>query len=196
MIRALFLPRLRAGLSRFWRADSGSQSVEAVLVAPMVLFAIVFCYSYFAAFEAKSRANKAAYTISDYISRQTAAVDQDFIDGMADIYRFLNNDGDVGLRVTTVVFTTAENPDGEYKIVWSAVSGTGYTALAEGDEAVILDRLPYLAQGQQMVVIETTRNWESVFNTRLAEVSFSDFVTTTPRFAPQVVWETPDAPAS
>lgn len=91
-MRKLF-QNCRAALTRFRRSEDGLLSVEAALCFPLLFTGLIISYSYFTAFEAKGRANKAAYTLSDYVTRQTEAVTPDFIEGLADIYAFLNNDG-------------------------------------------------------------------------------------------------------
>ncbi|WP_439104220.1 TadE/TadG family type IV pilus assembly protein [Celeribacter marinus] len=179
---------LKHCIKAFRRTDDGSMSVEAVMVMPLVLSGLMLSYGWFSAFEAKARANKAAYTISDYVTRQTEAITPEFIEGLGDIYRFLNHENNVSLRVSSVRWSTADNDNGEYKLIWSSATGN-YAALEAADVVDIEHRLPILTDGGEVVVVETERPWAAPFNVGLGEIAFTDFVTTTPRFASQVTYD-------
>lgn len=175
---------------RFARADQGSTAIEAILVAPALIVLIMFCYTYFAAFEAKSAANKANYTVSDYLSRQTDAVDVDFLDGLAELYRFLTNEGDIDMRTSAVQYVAgdSESDPGSYEIVWSHGYG-GFNAYTDNDIGAIEDRLPLLADGEEVLLVQTSRPWTPYYRVGLASLDFYDVVTTKPRFASQVVFD-------
>ncbi|WP_417257762.1 TadE/TadG family type IV pilus assembly protein [Celeribacter sp.] len=179
---------LKNSLNAFRRSDEGSMSVEAILVTPLLLTSVMLSYGWFTAFDAKARANKAAYTISDYVTRQTDAITPEFIEGLGNIYRFLNNEGDIALRVSSVRWSTSDDEDGDYELLWSAATGT-YSALEDADISDISERLPILTDGGEVIVVETVRPWTAPFNVGLGEVFFSDFVTTTPRFSTQIAYD-------
>ncbi len=179
---------LKHSMNAFRRTDEGSMSVEAVLVTPLLLTALMLSYGWFTAFEAKARANKAAYTISDYVTRQTTAITPEFIAGLGDIYKFLNNEGDISLRVSSVRWSTANDEDGAYELLWSAAAG-GYTAMDDSDITGITDRLPILTDGGEVIVVETERPWSAPFEIGLDGITFADFVTTTPRFSSQITYD-------
>lgn len=188
-MRKLF-QNCRAALTRFRRSEDGLLSVEAALCFPLLFTGLIISYSYFTAFEAKGRANKAAYTLSDYVTRQTEAVTPDFIEGLADIYAFLNNDGDVSIRVSSVQWTEVKN-EGEYKLVWSDAHGN-LEALTDETLSKIEARLPIMSKGAEVIVVETMRHWNAPFLVGLGEVEFYDLITTMPRFATKVAFEDPD----
>lgn len=171
--------------------DDGSMSIEAVLVAPLVLIGVLFTYTYFTAFQVKAAANKAAYTISDYISRQTESVDANFMEGLGDIYGFLTNNDDEAVRVSSVMWIEDDaNPEeGEYHLEWSyAVDGD--IALTDATLPALEEKLPLMTNGQTVLLVETSTTWSPIFDVGLDILDFEDVVTTKPRFATQVVFDT------
>lgn len=183
------MKRARRSIARYHRGDAGLLSVEAALTFPVLFMGLIISFSYFAAFEAKTRANKSAYTLSDYVTRQTEAVTPDFIDGLADIYRFLNNDGDVSIRVSAVKWTEVDG-EGKYVLSWSDAEGD-FEPLSEATLGEVEPRLPIMSKGAEVVVVETKRFWNAPIKAGLGEMEFYDFVTTMPRFATQVPFEDP-----
>lgn len=179
---------LRRLLQRFSHDEAGSVAIEALIVAPALIFTLMACYTFFSAFEAKARANKANYTISDYISRQTDTIDDTFMGGLADLYRFLNNDGDIDMRVSAVQFVIDQDENESFKLVWSYATG-GYEKLTDITLVDIEERLPLMADGEEVIVVETQRGWVAPFNAILSEMNFEDIVTTKPRFASQVIYD-------
>ena len=179
---------LRKLTKAFHRDEAGSTSLEAMFMAPFLIFLIMFIYTFFLAFEAKTRANKANYTISDYISRQTDTIDANFLDGLGELYKFLNNEGDISMRVSAVQFVIDEDENEYYEMVWSYGIGD-YSALSGEGVSVLEPRLPLMVDGEEVVVVETLRPWMPLFRVGLAELEFADIVTTKPRFASQVVFD-------
>lgn len=179
----------RSLLARFRMRDEGSLSVEAVLVTPLLFTGLMISYGWFSAFRAKADATKAAFTLSDYISRQTNTVTPEFIDGMGALYAFLNNDGDTSLRVSAVRWSTAENQDGQYELVWSRGVGAFPDLSSVGE---IEARLPLMSDGAEVVVVETERHWDAPFDMDLENFRFYDIAITSPRFATQVVYDSGD----
>ncbi|NIY78223.1 MAG: hypothetical protein HWE33_09835 [Rhodobacteraceae bacterium] len=179
---------LRKLTKAFHRDEAGSMSLEAMFMAPFLIFLLMFIYTFFAAFEAKTKANKANYTISDYISRQTDTIDANFLDGLGELYKFLNNEGDISMRVSAVQFVIDEDENEYYEMVWSYGIGD-YSALSGDGVSVLEPRLPLMADGEEVVVVETLRPWMPLFRVGMAEMEFADIVTTKPRFASQVVFD-------
>lgn len=178
----------RRTLRRFSREEDGSASLEAILMVPFLVIILMFCYTYFAAFEAKARANKANYTISDYLSRQTDTIDDTFMGGLADLYRFLNNDGDIDMRISAVQYVVDDSGNESHELVWSYATGD-YTKLTDATLSDVEDRMPLLADGEEVLVVETQREWTPLFRVGLPVMAFADIVTTKPRFASQVIYD-------
>lgn len=172
---------------RYKNNTQGSMSIEAVLTLPLLLLGLLFSYTYFAAFQVKSTANKAAYTVSDYMSRQTDSIDSDFIEGLASIYGFLTNTGTYTLRVSSVTWSETDG-DGAYELEWSYAADSG-DALTDETLSDIEDSIPSLTSGETVLIVETTTDWAPIFEVGLDSVTFSDFVATKPRYATQVTFD-------
>ena len=172
---------------RFKRGEQGSMTVEAIIVLPTVIFGLLFVYTYFSAFQVKSMANKAAYTVSDYLSRQTEPVDATFIEGLADIYGFLTNTGNKGLRISSFTWSESDG-SGDYELQWSYAAESG-SALTGDTMSEVLPRLPFLVNGETVLLVESTTNWTPIFDVGLTMLPFNDFVATKPRFATQVLFD-------
>jgi hypothetical protein len=160
-------------------------SVEAILILPLIFFGLMLVYTYFSAFQLKGMSNKAAYTVSDYISRQTDPVDSDFIDGLADIYGFLTNTGSNTLRISSIIWAVDGN-DTDYKLQWSYGAND---AAPLTDLSTIEHRLPNLRLGETVLIVEASNDFTPIFDVGLEIVSFADFVATKPRFATQVLFD-------
>lgn len=153
---------------------------------PFIILLLMFVYTNFAAFEAKSRANKAAFSIADYVSRQTDPIDTNFVTGLGDIFKFLNNEGDIGLRVSAVTWASQGDGSHAYVLDWSSATGS---LSAHPASTNLESRVPLLAPGEQVLVVETSRQWQPLFDVGLGFMDFTDLVTIKPRFATQVVFE-------
>jgi Flp pilus assembly protein TadG len=94
---------LRARLSAYFRNTGGSVSVELVLVTPMLFWAIGASYVFFDGYRQSTVNLKAAYTISDLVSRETAAVNDDYIDSMYNLLQLLTRaQSEVKLRISVI----------------------------------------------------------------------------------------------
>lgn len=172
---------------RFARSERGSLSVEAVFAIPMLVWAITATFVFWDAFKTLNIAQKATYTVADMLSRETTAIDPDYMTSIHELFEFLAGDaGDNALRVTVVRMT--QDPDTLVKtaeLVWSQGVGgiKGYQ-----DLTVIRSRLPDMAAGDQMIVVETEQEWSPAFTVGLASYRFREVALARPRFAPQLVW--------
>ena len=74
---------LRQAGKRFCTSERGTAPVEAVIVTPLLFWWYLASYQYFDAFREKNASQKAAYAISDLISRETEEIDTAYIERMA-----------------------------------------------------------------------------------------------------------------
>lgn len=172
---------------RFARTENGSLSVEAVFALPMLVFAITATFVFWDAFKTLNISQKGTYTIADMLSRETNAVDADYLTSMHEVFDFLaGENGDNAIRVSVVTLRTNEATDRpEMLLVWSQGVGgvAGYT-----DLSVIQDRLPTMSLGEQLIVVESEQEWSPAFSVGLASYRFREVAISRPRFAPQLVW--------
>ena len=81
-------------IRKFTRDEGGTATTEAVLVFPMLIWALMAMAIYFDAFRVRSVNLKAAYTISDMISRENPFVGPNYISGLNTVYDFLADSSD------------------------------------------------------------------------------------------------------
>jgi hypothetical protein len=175
-------------LRRFWGDAEGSLSIEAAIMVPTLAFAMSLMYTAFDAFRFDATNSKAAYTIGDLFSRETDPVDQDFIDGMKDIFDYitLSDPADTWLRVSVVRY---DGDDDELKLLWSHVDGN-VTALTQDTLVSIADQIPDMSEEDTVIVVETSMNYVMKMQVGIPDFAFRNLVVTRPRFSSQLCWET------
>jgi hypothetical protein len=171
---------------RFRKIEDGSLTVEAVLIVPILVWAITATFVFWDAFKTMTVSQKATYTVADMLSRETSAVDGNYMTAAHELYGYLANSTNNSLRVSVV--TMNEDPDTlerTMELVWSEGVGgmEGYTAIEP-----LKNRVPDMAPGDQLIVVESVQSWSPGFAVGLAEYNFREVAIMRPRFAPQLVW--------
>lgn len=208
---------LRRHLRGFARDESGNVSIEMVIWLPLILFVLGAAVTLFDANRQHAVTVKAAYTISDALSRQTDPIDDAYLDGMNEVLRFLTgSEGGLAMRVTVVRYD-AEND--RYQVDWSrsrgslgdvvsgesALAGNLLSDLSDGTIDMVTDlldtseaavqevlaaKLPDLVNGERVIVLEVASEHRPIIDLpALQPDGFYQFVFTRPRFAPQLLWE-------
>ena len=172
----------------FCRNEKGSLSIEAVLAVPLLVWAITATFVFWDAFKTLNISQKATYTVADMLSRETQDITPAYMTAMHEIFDYLaESDGDNALRVSVVTLT--QDPDTEeesLELVWSEGVGgiDGYD-----DLSVLEERIPDMAVGDQMIIVESEQEWAPAFSVGLASYRFREVALARPRFAPQLVWD-------
>ncbi|MEO1732572.1 MAG: pilus assembly protein [Pseudomonadota bacterium] len=171
---------------RFLDDTRGSTSVEFIICMPMLFWAFMAMYTFFDGYRQSAINLKAAYTVGDILSRETQAIDDDFIDSMHDLYQFLTTSGSsTALRVTVIRW---DEDDDRYYLDWSEARG-GYQALQNSDVLLLEDDLPVMPDQERVILVETSNSWTPLFaGTGLSVTDLDNFVFTSPRFAPQLAF--------
>ena len=185
--KVFFTRRLAPAWTRFVAGERGSVTVEFVIMKPLIFWAFMALFVFFDGYRQSSINLKAAYTISDILSRETDVVDDEYIDTMQSLFKFLTRDGsEASLRVSVVRW---DNNDERYYVDWSQVRDwSGETAWTDGSISQIESRLPVMAHMQRAILVETRNTYSPIFKVGLGEQELKNFVFSSPRFAPQVVW--------
>jgi hypothetical protein len=180
-MRRFAFPGRRAfsrSLRRFAGDEGGVITVESLLVLPLYLFWFVTTFQLFQIFRLAGINEKAAYTISDIISRENGAnaINQAYVNGVHSLYNYLlANRGETWVRVTLVGYDAVLD---QYETVWS-VATTGMEK-REGDLSYLRNRLPVMPASETVILVETLND------TRLSlPFPFSameTFIVTRPRF--------------
>lgn len=188
------MPAFRGAVARFARDEDASLSVEAVLVLPILLWAFLATYTYFDVYRAKNLSLKANYAISDLLSRETEAIDMDYLTGAENMFKYLTPGGnDAWVRVT-VVYCNDEcaEADRELKTDWSRATD-GLPTFSDQDVMTHLEPIiPWIASGERVIIVETGIEYDPPFSTKLTGIGsrrFVDIVMTRPREAGQLCWQ-------
>ncbi|MFT6075505.1 MAG: hypothetical protein ACJAZ1_002434 [Yoonia sp.] len=137
----------------FGKDESGTISIELLIVVPMLTWALISVIVYFDAFRAQYYSERANDTIADMISREENAITAEFLEGADGVLRNLTTiDSSPEFRVTIVGYTEA---DDSYRIIWSRGEGAGIDL--DNVVAPILDvsSLPQLADGDHVILLTT-----------------------------------------
>lgn len=194
MIRAL-----KRHLRRFRRDDHGSITLEAILYLPPLITMFMLSLVLFDAFRTNNLSQKAAYAISDAISRETTPLTSEYLDGMEQLYTdIVGRRAGYGIRYTIIHWSDAQD---KYLVDWSRRRGDLITnRLTTADLEGIKDQLPALQNGEVVIMIETRtdinvpdalRDGSSWAPPLAARIDLDKFemaanVITRPRFSPQV----------
>lgn len=172
-----------APLRRFREDQRGSLSVEAVLVLPFLLWAFAGLYTFFDGYRAQNVNLKAAYTISDMLSRETGTIDSDYIDGMNRVYDFLTySPEDTEIRVTVITYIEGED---RHEIVCSESTGArNEITLANWD--IVEDEIPNMPDGDTLIIVETWMTYDPLIDVGVSRKDMTNLIVTRPRFAPQL----------
>lgn len=180
------MQRLKQKMLHFLKETQASMSVEAVLVFPLLWTVLLASWVFFDAYRAKNINIKAAYTVSDLLSREIDVIDADYLEGLNDILSYLvGKDDGTWLRVTVLSYDEDED---DLELIWSEATGTsnGYTS-ANYDG--IKDQIPVMADGDTAIVLETSSDWTPLVDVGLTSQTYANLVVVSPRFAPQLCFE-------
>ena len=197
--RTAALLRILARARRFRRCRRGAMSIEAMFVLPMLVWVYLAMFVFFDAYRTQNVALRAANTVADLLSRETNAVNAGYIDGVNTVFDFLANARhDTRIRVTSVGWNAQQS---RYIVNWSHgtrgwQAWTANTFNAAFEPASNANgpagerRLPLVAAGDSIVLVETRLDYEPAFNIGITARTFEHIIPTRPRFAPQLVWST------
>ena len=160
-------------------------AVEAVVILPLLFWAYAAMFVFFDAYKQVSINQKAAYTIGDVLSRETTAINNAYLDGVDNLFKFLVRADDTArLRVTVVRWD--ENRE-KFRRDWSKTRG-GVSPLSNAQVADMGDDLPVMPDGERVIVVETWSRYTAPFNVGILSQDLHNRVFTRPRFAPKLVW--------
>lgn len=173
-------------LRRFGAETDGTVALEAVIVAPFLFWVFLASYVYFDAYRQTSVNIKANYTIGDLLSRETNAINDTYIDSMQSLFTFLaKTKSDARIRISVAMW---DEEDGLFKLDWSEGRG-GVTALTDSDINTMKNDLPTLMDNERVILVETWSHYTPLFEVGLNESDIYEKSVTSPRFAPQLVWD-------
>jgi len=170
----------------FWRKEDGSITLETVIMVPLLVWAYLAMFTIFDNYRQYTTQQKAAYTVSDLVSRQVTPLNGDFLDGMHDLFEDLSrSQQETSVRLTIARYNL---DDDAYEVVWSRTRGSS-SPLETADISGWVDRLPILPDQEQIIIFETSAEFTPVFDIGLRDQTVENFVFTRPRYASQVCFE-------
>ena len=177
-----FTNRLRG----FARDTQGSVSVEFILAMPMVFWAFMGVNVYFDGYRQSSVNLKAAYTISDVLSRETIEINDTYVDSMFSLLQFLTRTNSVvEMRISVLSW---DESDGVHHVDWSKSRSYG-DPLDDTAVSQMKDKLPVMPDNDRLILVETRNIFVPLFNVGMENKKLENFVFSRPRFAPQLVFD-------
>ncbi len=178
---------LKVRVAEMRQAESGSFSVEGVLMFPLLLWAYMGMFSFFEGLRENNINLKAAYTIGDLLSRETEEIDRTDLEGMRDVFGWLTRSQNlVTLRVTVVRYD--EDTD-RHVLVWSRATEGEDELDQEGIDVVVTPHVPIMADADTAIVVETWADFEPLMEIGLQDTEIYNIIVTAPRFSEQLLWE-------
>lgn len=177
------LDRIRS----FTRDEHGTATTEAIIIFPLLFWSMVTMSVYFDGFRARSTNLKAAYTISDMISRENPFVGPNYINGLNTVYDFLAaSHNPTWIRATLVQFDTEDpdnDDDGRYILKWSYGTNSK-PKLTYGTLDQVESKIPVIAHGDSLILMETHMEYEAWAHVGIDSFAQDNFIATRPRFPP------------
>lgn len=181
---AVAMTLVRRLVHRFHREEHGTLMAEAVLVLPFMLWSYLALFVYWDSYRAINTVQKAAYTVSDMISRERTSVTEAYIVGMDSIIEhMIDQDQDAKTRITEITWSQINN---RYEVFWSRSPHNALPLLTTASVAALADRLPTMADGDHVVLVEVEVNYEASFNVGIDDQTMKQFIVTRPRFLPRI----------
>lgn len=178
--------KLTAMKRKFARDEEGGLAIEAIVMIPLMFFVVMSMFTLFDAFRQYTMHQKAAYTISDMISRETVPLDDSYLTGAHALFDDMTrNPQESSIRVSIVRY---DENNQIFKLDWSRTQGAS-TPLSNNAVRNWDDRLPVLVHNERIIVVETFANYVPPFDTGFGEREIENFIFTRPRYAPQVLWD-------
>jgi hypothetical protein len=176
--------KIRSALTVFRRQENGTLSAEVVLALPVFIWCIFGMYTYWDAFKSLNTTQKASFTISDLITREMQPVTEQYLNGMHDVLQYMVSDKlPVEMRVTSVTFSGVRN---RYEVEWSRSPYSERPALSTSSLQALVNKIPILADGDSIILVETWAEFTPFFDLYLTEDEFEQFIVTKPRFVPRI----------
>lgn len=172
-------------LTGFLRRQDGTISTEAVIVTPLMIWAILFGYVYSDTMRVKSRTTKAAFTVADALSRE-ASVNQNYIDRMAELTWLLTGGRfESSVRISVIRY----DADAGYELSWSKAVGNDLSPYSQGDIDTIQGDLPLAAPMDSIILVDTNVPFTPIYQIGVTDMDLKSSAMTRPRYSPGLCWE-------
>jgi Flp pilus assembly protein TadG len=167
-------------LRRFRDDESGLVMAEFIVTLPMLIWVFMALFAYWDVFRSMNTAQKAAYSVSDLISRQTNDIPETFLDNMQSVMEYIMPPAlSAQMRFTSVKWNATTS---KFEVIWSRTRG-GLTPYNSATLQSVANQIPMMAATDTVVIVETTVPYRPVFNIGMASnYDMKEFIVTRPRF--------------
>lgn len=181
---------LKSRFKAFCHDTSGNITVEFALAMPILFWTFMASYVFFDGYRQSANNLKAAYTISDLISRETLAINDDYIDSMYNLLSMMTRSGSTTqMRISVIRW---DEDDNKYYLDWTANRGFA-SDMSDASLSDVANKLPVMPNNERVILVETNNVFVPLFNVKLDNINLENFVFSRPRFASKVVWDDGDA---
>lgn len=171
---------VKNAIRNFVNDEGGSLLAELVIVLPVLVWSYFALFVYWDAFRSMNTVQKAAYTISDTISREMKTFSPTYVDGLRNVMDYmLDDDQDVKLRLTSITFDEDED---KYIVMWSYSPGNDMPKMTNGMLDDLEFRIPDMADSDYATILETEVPYVPIFNVGMGDQNLTQFIVTRPRF--------------
>ena len=188
----------KTSIRAFAKDESGVLLAEALILLPLLIWGFLALVVYWDVFRTINVSQKAAYSISDLVSRQ-GEIKQPFIDGMQTVMNFLTpNSPRAAMRITSIQYC---KPTDNYRLLFSKSPGNVMTAYTQASIQALKTRVPVMADLDSVVIVETEVDYKPAFDigilgvtSGVAAQTIQNFIVTRPRFYLRVCMDSPACP--
>lgn len=181
-------------ISDFLRDERGNVLAEAVIILPAVIWSYLAFFVFWDAYKTTNVAQKAAYTAADLISREQVTLPTTYVPGMLNLVRYLVNDQiSTKIRVTSILFSEGlvvnlgvEDADDKTMVQWSISPNDAMTPYTDATLLAVLDKIPAMSDGDSVILVETSQDFNPIFDVGMDSRQVTNFVVTRPRFLPKI----------
>lgn len=173
-------------LRRFAKDEDGLVMTEFLILLPLLIWTFMALVVYWDAYRTINAAQKASYTISDLVSRQSN-IDRSFIRGMEKVMEgLLGTPNVVSMRITSLEWDVDKNGTGKYIVLFSESPYSRKPKVTNAAAQAMADKIPMMSSGDTTVVVETWTNYRPGFDVGIPFTTFENFIVTRPRYQRRV----------
>ena len=177
--------------------ETGSLSVETLLMAPLLGFLMIGMFVYFQIFRQDSLLAKSSYTVTDVMSREIDPINQAYIDNMFRLLQSVSNvQTTISMRVGVVKYDLATD---SMVLRWEAVpDGSTIAAFTPGDIDTLRPKIPDMDDQDTVIIVETNMPYTppflggSMFVGRVSSLNYNNLIIMRSRFIAELCYETGD----
>ena len=175
----------KRALRRFRDDESGLIMAEFIITLPMLIWVFMALFAYWDVFRSMNTAQKAAYAISDLISRQNNDIPVTYLDGMQTVMEYLlPTTLSAKMRFTSVKWSV---PNNQFEVIWSRSPGGALPQLTTSTLQSVKTQIPIMAATDTVMIVESSVPYSPVFDVGLAaNYTLDEFIVTRPRFLTKI----------